>query len=567
MQPKVRAQSWAIAVALLGIFFLQVFFSSKVKSPAWDEPGHIASGLAYVQLGTLAVNPQHPPLLKALSGLSLTLAGVRWPHVPEARELLQGVSRWQWDVGSLILTQNGIDSALLWARLPMMLVGVMGGLMVYIWVRCLAGELAGLGALFLYCLDPTIIAHSYLATLDTGLAAFTLLYLFWLWRYVCAPSTRNLVFAGVTLGLLLCTKYSSPAMLPVTAVLLWAGRSDGRPWSAAPDDVCPCGSGRKLKNCHTSRKYSRFNARTLMVTLRSLACIGAIALGVVEVTYRFRPPGVYLAGLNLVNADHGPTSLAYMAGRVAPRFTSYFAVAYLLKEPLAAISLAGVGLVFLLRGRDFPWRDRLFLVLPAVTLFLIHVWKADDLGIRYIIPCLPFAHSLGGIGLAALLRAPGLVKRCLAAGLCAWAVVAAAGIYPDHLSYFNEAACVLDDPGKLGIDGGSRCGVAWLDDSNVDWGEGLKQLGVWLDYNAKGRTARLAYFGTFPVAAYRLPVEAIDVSQLPVQPPPGIYSVSANYLARLSGVDERGLFFGDLWIFRARPVAIVGHCLYVFDIP
>src|SRR5215831_8847350 len=161
------------AAVLLAIFFLQVFSASRVKSPGWDEPGHIASGLSYVQLGSLAVNPQHPPLLKALSGLSLTMAGARWPDVQPARELLQGKSSWQWDVGSFILIQNDRDRALLLARLPLMLVGVMGGLVLFLWGRQLAGGVAAVCALFLYCLDPTMLAHSYLVTMDVGLAAFT----------------------------------------------------------------------------------------------------------------------------------------------------------------------------------------------------------------------------------------------------------------------------------------------------------------------------------------------------------------------------------------------------------
>src|SRR5207245_5133229 len=104
-----------------------------------------------------------------------------------ARELLNGVSDWQWDSGSLILIKTGLDHALTWARLPMMLVGAMGGLIVFLWGRQIAGEAAGLCALFLYVVDPTIVGHSFLVTLDVGLGAFTLLFLFCLWNYVRAP--------------------------------------------------------------------------------------------------------------------------------------------------------------------------------------------------------------------------------------------------------------------------------------------------------------------------------------------------------------------------------------------
>jgi len=135
-------------------------------------------------------------------------------------------------------------------------------------------------------------------------------------------------------------------------------------------------------------------------------------------------------------------------------------------------------------------------------------------------------------------------------------VVTAVGIYPDHLAYFNEAAC-LAKPTLIGTDGGTRCGPLWLDDSNVDWGQGLKQLKAWIASKARGRSVRLAYFGTVSPAAYGLAVEEIGWPQL-LAPTPGLYVVSAHWLAQASG---RGV----AWLRAARPVAIIGHSLYVYE--
>jgi len=534
MKPTPRAPwTFAVAAALLAIFFGEVFFASRAKSPAWDEPGHIAAGVAYVQLGSLSVNPQHPPLLKALSGAGLTLGGGKWQDVPQARDLLRGAEQWQWDIGSLILIKSGLEEALLWARLPMMLVGLMGGLVLYLWGRQIAGELAALCALGLYVLDPTIVGHSILVTLDVGLGAFSLLFLFCLWNWVRAPGRAWMAVCGITLGLALCTKFSSVVLVPLAAGLVLIDRR---------------------------RKGARAAAVALL-------WIYGIATVVVLAIYRFQGPGAYLAGVTKVNADHAANYLVYMAGDLASNFTSYFAVAYLLKEPLAAIALAAAGLILVLRGKEFALREKLFLLAPPAAIFLLHVWKADNLGIRYIIPCLPFAHLLGGIALASLLRAPAKGRRIAGAILAMWAAVAAAGIYPDGLSYFNESACLLDDPGKVGLDGGSRCGIAWLDDSNVDWGQGLKQLQTWLGRNAKGRTVRLAYFGSFPPGAYDMPVEQMADSQVWFHPPPGLYAVSAHMVAHDSALVRRNYARGDEWMTRFSPRAIVGHCLYIYDFP
>jgi hypothetical protein len=200
------------------------------------------------------------------------------------------------------------------------------------------------------------------------------------------------------------------------------------------------------------------------------------------------------------------------------------------------------------------------------VLFVAHVLLADALGIRYIIPVLAFTYLIGGVGLAALLGSGTVWKRVAGGVLCAWLLLAAAGIYPDHLSYFNEAACLLKDPGKVGLDGGSKCGALWLDDSNIDWGEGLKQLRTWVNGYAKGRPLRLAYFGSFPPEAYGLQVEKLDVNQLLPPPAPGLYAVSAHLAARLPAYGVKNRDGAAAWLRNTPPVAVVGHCFYIYDI-
>ena len=178
---------WLAAGALLVVFFLQVLFVSLAKSPSWDEPGHIAAGLTYLETGNFLVNPQHPPLLKELSGLSLMLSGARLPEGPPTREFLKGNPAYQWMVGSKILVTGDLERNLLRARLPLMLVAVMLGALIFVWGRQLMGAAAALGGLFLFALDPTVIAHSGMVTMDVGCTAFMVLMLFAVWNYVQRP--------------------------------------------------------------------------------------------------------------------------------------------------------------------------------------------------------------------------------------------------------------------------------------------------------------------------------------------------------------------------------------------
>jgi hypothetical protein len=568
MRPAFRSLwSFAAAFVLLALFVCGLYSASETKSPAWDEPGHIAAGAAYVQRGSLAVNPQHPPLLKALSGIGLTFSGAQWPDVPQARDLLNGDQRWQWDIGSLMLIKAGVDRALRWARLPMMLVGVLAGVVIFLWGRQIGGDLAGLCGLLLYVLDPTIAGHAFLVTLDVGLGAFSLLFLFCLWNYVRAPGRATLAFSGVTLGLALCTKFSSIVLLPVGALHVlaasFASRNQAR--TTPVELLIDPPAKPKQRRKSTMPIAPSIGWKWLTSSAVSLLWIVGIAAAIVLMVYRFHGFGGYIDGMTRVNADHSADYKVYLSGDLAVNFSSYFAAAYLLKEPLAAIALAAIGLWILLRGA-FTLRDKLFLVLPPVAIFVLHTWKADNLGIRYIIPCLMFAHLLGGIALASLLRSPRIATRAVGALLVVWLGVAAAGIYPDGLSYFNESACLLDKPGKLGLDGGSRCGIGWLDDSNVDWGGGLKQLQTWLASNARGRDAKLIYFGSFPPGAYEAPIQEVDPGTMWFQPPPGLYAVSAHTVAHNTALVRHGFAAGDEWMQRLPPRAIVGHCLYIFDI-
>jgi hypothetical protein len=586
-----------IAIALAVIYFFVMLSESLVKSVTSDEPPHIASGLSYVSTGVFRANLQHPPLLKELGGLALLLGGVRWPRTPETELLLHGNipkgEQPEWGIGNQIIISNGPDRTLLWARLPFILISSLLAILIYYWGREMVGPLAALCATFLYVTDPTILGLGFTVTTDAGLTAFTVLFLFALWRYLRNPTLGRLAFCGLTLGLVLATKFSALLLLPAAGLLLVAAvvwRPEPEPgrkrtildpyylepgetsplWryqhKAGRNDPCPCGSGKKYKTCH-GKQANAFPAAWLSKRFALCAAVFLamclIAAVVIEALYFFpKDPLLYVHGAQLVNADHRSDYNAYLAGDLQHRFLGYFAFAYLLKEPVAAILLALAGLVLLFRGKSIPPLVRLFLLVPPALFFIGASMLADQIGIRYIMPALPFAHLLGGLALATLFTATVKWGRWLAIALCAWLVLAVAGIYPDHLSYFNESACLLGDPSQIGLDGGSKCGILWLDDSNIDWGQGLKQLKVWLDRHAPGRIVRFNRTQDFPSEAYGITSVKPDVTELGNQPLSGMYVVSASSVARIPAI--RG---ASDWLRRTPTVAVVGHALYVYDLP
>jgi hypothetical protein len=574
-----------LAGILVAIFLFQSFAASVKKSPVFDEPPHIASGLSYLDTHVFHANLQHPPLLKEMSALFLSMAGVHWPKSPLAAALIRGsaAGKLEWPVGVNIIHDDGADRVMFWGRLPFILLGGLLGALIYWWGRELVGSAAALGALFLYALDPTMVAHSGLVTTDVGVTAFEVLFLFALWRYIQQPDWRRLVLCGLALGAVLGAKFSAVFLLPVGSILLAAAvlwpistrtsadaPAEKRVPRVGPNNPCPCGSGKKYKRCHgaggaAGKDMERsLRQRELIRSAGMFLAMCAVAVVVIEALYFFpSDPFLYITGLKKVNGDHTAGYQSYFHGVLNPRFYSYFADAFLLKEPFATVILSIAGLVLLLRNKAMPVLIKLFLLVAPTVLFLAPTLLADDLGIRYIIPTLPFAYLLGGMALAELFDKKRAWGRYAAAALCLWVAVEAVGIYPDHLSYFNESACLFESPSKIGWDGGSRCGPLWLDDSNVDWGQGLKQLHAWVDLHAKGRPLNLTYFGVYPPEDYGLQYRKVEAGALLSDPAPGLYAVSAHWVARLPAV---GAALGAGAWLRKPPAAVVSHAFYIYDV-
>ncbi len=548
-----------LVAVLVFVFFLQAFRASLIKSPVFDEPIHIVAGLSYLKTREFKINLQHPPLLKEIGALPLLILGVRWPMTDQAWAAIGDVqdARFRWQLESKIIFGSDPDRIMFWSRLPFALLGALLGYLIYAWGRRLLGQTAALGALFLYAFDPTMIGHAYLVTTDVGFAVFGFLFLFCLWLYLNYRSPGRLLWCGLSLGAALASKFAAIFLLPIAAVLVfWATR-----WIRVPAPA----RGSPLTDPYAFEAGGRRIVRCAC----ALLAMGLLATILIEALYFFpRDPFLYIKGMGRLYYDHDPTYLPFMAGTFQQRFLSYYLVATLVKEPVASIVLIAFGLLALIRRGSVTVMDRAFILLPPAGLFVVNTLWSHDLGIRYVIPALPFLHLAGGAGLAALLREEKSLGKVAAVGCAAWVTVAAIGIYPDHLSYFNEAACVLQDPEQMGVDGGTRCGPLWLDDSNVDWGQGLKQLKEWLKIHAPDRAVRFAYFGSVNPNSYGLSLERIDLADLMRLPSPGLYVLSGHYVAR--GIGELRKHYLDgpgNWLLHIRPTAVVGHAYYVYDIP
>jgi hypothetical protein len=549
--------SGLLAGALLVLYAWQAAPGITRMAPTFDEPAHIGAGLSYLKTGDFKINLQHPPLLKDIAAVPLILGGIAWP-VKERDWIEAGpdpVPFLQWEVGSSVIYGNDPDRVMLLARAPFLLMTILLGAAIFAWGREMLGPFAALAATFLFVLDPALVAHGVLVTTDTGFALGAVLTAWTLWRWMQHRTLPRLALCGAALGTALAAKFTGLLFVALVLGFLFAAVR----WIPASVHHRP--------STIVDPYAGEAPVPRAVWCVYALAGLLLVAGLVVWASYLFRSPVLYVTGLLRVNADHDPNYWPYMAGTFQRQFWSYYFVTYLLKEPLPSIVLAVAGAVVLMRGRAATAMDRAFVLVPPAALFFFYTFLSHNLGFRYLIPALPFLHLAGGVGARALWESGSALKRGALAVLCAWLGFNAWGIAPDHLTFFNEAACLTTSPSRLGRDAGTSCGPLWLDDSNVDWGQGVKELAAWLRANAPGRRIALGYFGTARPDVYGIAFDRLGSDELMRGLPIGLSAISSHLWARTRG--QLQARFGDgpqNWIARVQPKTIVGHAYYIYEV-
>ena len=508
--------SFAFA-ALLGCAIVIPLVSMARKSISGDELAHIPAGYSYLATREIVLNPMHPPLIKQLCAIPLVFLGIEMPaDAATIRDLGRDIT-YQWKFGRDFLARNPpVERLVFWSRVPAIVLSAALAGLVAVWATELWGPWGGVLSLFLYVFDPTLSAHSQLVTTDVGFALFATLFVYTLRRFANAPSSAALAAAGFTLGLAFAAKFSAVVLVPIAGCLLLL-----------------CGKRRVF----------------------ALPVILTIAGVVVWAIYFFpRDPLFYWEGLRLVKGDFDPRAVHLLMGELSHEtWYGYFLVAWLIKTPLPELAILAAAIACLVLGVRSSWREEAFLLLPLCALFAGYSLFAPPLGVRYVIPCYPFLYVLAGrLATPAVMAIRG-ARPALAA--CAiWYVAEFAAIWPDHLPYFNQIA------------GGFRGGLAWLDDSNVDWGQGLIELREYLREETSPPPPALCYFGSVDPAIYGVVARPVWIDDLVPRPKPGRWILSSFCVARARvWLEQRFGNGAENWFAHHSPTAIVGHVYYVYD--
>jgi hypothetical protein len=490
-------------------FCLQAFLALRKLSATSDEPVHLAAGYSYWQTRDFRLNPEHPPLAKLIAALPLLIIHPSLDLAHEGWYAMDGrVDGFL--VGFHFLYSNDADRLLFWSRAAIVLLSAVGIVVTFLWARDLFGVPAGLFAAGMYAFSPNLLAHGMLVTTDVPLAVFTVLTFYLFWKGGKNESWRIDVVTGLALGAAMASKFSG-AFLPVLLIVLCV-------------------------------------ARDRRAAFLRLTIIGCAALVVIQAAYLFSAtPLLYFRNVFLVNANHLQNYPVYLLGRLKPGgWWYYFLAAFLVKATVPTLAITIFALIHAIADRFISrWGEIILLVVIVSYTALISV-AADQIGLRYLLPVFPllFVWTSRVVPWITSMRGGALVIG----GLLAWQVFSAVRAFPNYIPYFNEVA------------GGPSQGPWLLDDSNVDWGQSVKQAAQYVREHHLGNVQMRSFSPSDNPEYYGLPPD-IPLSETfkrlgAQRPSPGVYIVSAHYVARMRGVSREWQTYvpidriGDsLWVY------------------
>ncbi|WP_434041359.1 MULTISPECIES: ArnT family glycosyltransferase [Sorangium] len=484
-----RRAAHAVAAGILALAAALMAVDIARDSPTYDEPFHTTRGLALWLEGDSRLSFAHPPLANALQaapgaarGAAVDLSGLRGWEQSDLVEVARGYGAKSYErARSDMLRGRAVTAALA------LLLGV------YLYARSLRhGAARALLVLGLYALHPMVLAHGHLTTTDLPIAvAFVIAVCEWQ-SYLTGGRPLRLVTAALALGAAMVTKFSALilppafALVALYAALRRAGRFSGLSWprvagGLARDAAVVLAVVLLMINASYGFQRTGWTVDRILAEpepvhwlsskqkgnlLDRSALLEALPGGLrvpLPYTYVF---GTFSAAAH-TTSNHGN----YFFGGLNGPSPAYFPVLLVLKSPVGFLFLLGVGASLLRVRRRWP-RLRTVALATAPALFMVLAVRSQiNLGVRHVLPVVPFLAMVaarGGAWLAlrprrAAARVPARLARFAAAGAAGLVAVEAVAATPHHLSHFNWLV-------------GARAGH-WVSMVGEDWGQDIASLG------------------------------------------------------------------------------------------
>jgi len=613
-----------LAIFFVGLMLTLAIISLRQESAIMDEVAHIPAGYSYLTQRDMRLNPEHPPLLKDLSAIpsALFMKGINFPK--DLKSWTDDVNG-QWDFGFNFLYNSGnnADKIIFWARIPMLLLLVLMGFILYKWTKELYGKWPALLAIILFSFAPTFIAHGRYVTTDVGAAFGFFAAIYFFVKYMQNQNKKNLVLAGIFFGIAQLIKFSLVLLVPFFAVMvfIWviakAKEQGGGFWKLLFKQgvklllifvigyilvypvywfhISNYPYEKELADTEFNASHFRFQA-----TYKPMVWMAEQPI--------LRPYAQYLMGLFMVFQRATGGNTTYFLGEVTNKgWKSYFPIVYAIKPPLVLHILTIIALLFLAWQIKKPFFRKLYSNtlqsfknhFPewAMLIFLGVYWASSltsnlNIGVRHILPTFPFVYILvsGQIGkIFSYLRAKQekiWPYMTLLVVLLVWYAMSSLAVFPYYLTHFNELV------------GGPTKGYLYVTDSNLDWGQDVKRLKSWIDdynkcivsENPQQCIGARSDLNNVPIEA-RKPIEKIKFDYFGgATPEYYLGSMKQEYHAQWGYAGAKGSWLAIsatfkqqgqatpvkgwdqptdeyMWLLQYQPVTVVGNSIFVYYIP
>jgi len=443
---------------LFGVLAINLFYGACTKSLTTDEPFHLAAGLSYLKTSKFSINPEHPPLIKLLAA---TIPYFSKKTIPPEGDIKSYFDLIMFIVRSIRLNCAYIDFLTITARIFPILITMFLGFLIYKMGKELYGEIGGLSSLFLFCFEPTFLAHGRLLHTDVAASFFYLLYFYALYKVYLRPSLFYFFLLSTVLGLSLITKFSMLILVPIhflIMIFMPFKREWRKFWPALPLMIfipwlIVC-AGYFFKISRVSGEELGLIARWLSLPDNVLQFIRYVPI--------YLPPD-FIRGIDAVWEHNHVGHWAYLLGRYSKMgWWYYFPLALCLKESIPILICFFSGLIYCLLNlrRD---KKGLFIILPILYYSIFAFSSRINIGIRHYLPVFPFL-IIGSGGLCSFLIQKKSYWQIFIVLILIWSALETARAFPDYISYFNPIA------------GGYKKGWKRLSDSNAEWGQDIKIL-------------------------------------------------------------------------------------------
>lgn len=555
-------------VLLLALVALLAGGAARRESVTIDEVAHIGAGVSYLQKLDMRMNEEHPPLAKVLAAVPLVVRGVHADYSQVSWTFSLGLFKQllgEWVFGHWLITRwNDPIATVFWARLSMLSLTLVLGIVLFAYGSRLGDPWGGLLCLCAYATMPTMLAFGPLVLTDMAITLFAVLTL-WafasMWR---SPSHGTVLRFGLALSGALLSKFSAGLLFFCFAAFVLSLR--WRPAPEQPADKEEVRAWRRIRWWSLTKGtlfaalvvYAVYFVLSWNEPTDSLYFLGhnAAALLLRRV---LMPPWIYLRGLALFAITAKPP--AFILGHVYPHGVwFYFPVLFLLKSPLAFLLLLLLALMVSLvaklrlvqlavvpKGLELHWRAvwvslAVFTgacILSRFQISIRHFSVPLALLVLLLAPLPRTLESLRRSGWPAA-RALGWLTVALALA----SVVTAVRAYPYYLPFLNSLSA-------------GRPGYALVSDSNLDWNQALPEVEDFVQQHGLKRVL-VDEYGFSDPRVY-VPEAQFWNCQEPAPEDGGQWAVvSANMIE-----DSHNC----LWLLRFPHEPLAGGSMYAFQLP